>query len=175
MEEAEPGSAELSTRPDVPARALSMRPVTVSIDALLPGDTPRLAGIDRSHVEALVAVEAPLPPILVRASDMSVVDGRHRLLAARLRGAETIEVLFFEGSDADAFLYAVEANVAHGLPLSLAERKVAVTRILASHPHMSDRAIARVSGLSAKAVGVVRGGGCGAGGGGCTPPGGGGC
>ncbi len=73
-----------------------------------------------------------------------------------LRGQERIGVEFFEGSDADAFLRAVEVNVTHGRPLSLADRRAAAARIIASHPHLSTRAIARASGLSAKAVGALR-------------------
>ncbi|WP_265567319.1 transcriptional regulator [Streptomyces hygroscopicus] len=87
---------------------------------------------------------------------MRVIDGTHRLLAALVRGQATIDVEFFEGSEEDAFLRAVEANVAHGLPLSQADRRAAASRIIASHPHMSDRAIARASGLGAKAVASIR-------------------
>jgi ParB-like chromosome segregation protein Spo0J len=123
---------------------------------LLPGESPRLDGVDEEYAARLASLETPLPPILVRRCDMTVIDGRHRLLAALLRGQQRIEVEFFEGSDADAFLRAVEANVTHGRPLSLADRRAAAARIIASHPHLSTRAIARASGLSAKAVAAVR-------------------
>ncbi|WP_328475830.1 transcriptional regulator [Streptomyces sp. NBC_00377] len=126
------------------------------ISALLPGDSPRTEGIDGEHVARLAAVDERLPPILVRRSDLAVVDGRHRLRAARARGEQTIEVEFFEGSDDDAFLRAVRANVTHGLPLSLKDRRAAAARIITSHPHMSDRAIAKASGLNPKAVAGIR-------------------
>ncbi|WP_237524869.1 transcriptional regulator [Streptomyces sp. SID5643] len=87
---------------------------------------------------------------------MRVIDGMHRLLAALVRGQATIDVEFFEGTTEDAFLRAVEANIAHGLPLTHADRRAAATRIIASHPQMSDRAIARASGLGAKAVAAIR-------------------
>ncbi|MEH0541621.1 transcriptional regulator [Streptomyces sp. B21-105] len=87
---------------------------------------------------------------------MRVIDGMHRLLAALIRGQVTIDVEFFEGTAEDAFLRAVQANIAHGLPLSQADRRAAATRIIASHPQMSDRAIARASGLGAKAVAAIR-------------------
>ncbi|MFJ9562057.1 transcriptional regulator [Streptomyces fuscichromogenes] len=73
-----------------------------------------------------------------------------------LKGQETIEVEFFDGSTEDAFLRGVTANVTHGLPLSHADRKAAAARIVTSHPHMSDRAIARASGLGAKTVAAIR-------------------
>ncbi len=146
-----------STEPgvDVPTRS-GAEAVLVRVSELLPGVSPRTEGIDWEHVARLAAVDERLPPILVRRSDLTVVDGRHRLLAARARGGQTIAVEFFEGSDDDAFLRAVRANVTHGLPLSLKDRRAAVARVVASHPHMSDRAIAKASGLSAKAVASIR-------------------
>jgi hypothetical protein len=80
----------------------------------------------------------------------------HRLLAASLLGRETIDVIFFDGSEADVFLHAVQENIAHGLPLSQADRRAAAERIVASHPRMSDRAIGHAVGLAAKTVAAIR-------------------
>ena len=87
---------------------------------------------------------------------MRVIDGMHRLLAASAKGLETIEVEFFDGQPADAFLLAVEANVKHGLLLSQADRRAAAGRIISSHPQMSDRAIGESVGLAAKTVAGIR-------------------
>jgi DNA-binding CsgD family transcriptional regulator len=87
---------------------------------------------------------------------MRVIDGMHRLHAASLRGQDVIEVEFFDGSEEDAFVAAVRANMAHGLPLTLADREAAAERIITSHPHLSDRSIAVTAGLSAQTVGVIR-------------------
>ncbi|MFI7004459.1 hypothetical protein [Nocardia sp. NPDC050175] len=87
---------------------------------------------------------------------MRVIDGAHRLQAAREQGRATIAVKYFDGTDDDAFALAVQVNVSHGLPLSLAERKAAARRLVASHPLWSDRLIASVIGLSHKTVGVER-------------------
>ncbi|TQF07253.1 LacI family DNA-binding transcriptional regulator [Kitasatospora acidiphila] len=87
---------------------------------------------------------------------MRVIDGVHRVLAAKARGQLSIEAEFFDGGQADAFLRAVEANVSHGLPLSQEDRRAAADRILRSHPHLSDRAIGRVAGLGTKAVAALR-------------------
>lgn len=108
------------------------------------------------HVRALAGVEGELPPIVVHRQTMRVIDGAHRLHAARLRGQQDIAVRFFDGGAADAFVLAVAANVAHGLPLSLADRKSAAAHIVASHPRWSDRMIASVAGLSAKTVADIR-------------------
>ncbi|MGV9316435.1 transcriptional regulator [Streptomyces sp. NPDC003691] len=87
---------------------------------------------------------------------MQVIDGVHRVFATILRGADRIDAVFFDGSPEDAFLCAVQANMAHGLPLSLADRRAAAERIVVSHTHISDRAIARATGLGAKTVAALR-------------------
>lgn len=130
--------------------------VTVPISSLLPGESPRLDGHNQEHVARLAEIETPLPPILVDRRTMRVVDGMHRLFAAVLRSRDEIEVEFFDGDREDAFLRAVEANVAHGFPLSQADRRAAAARIMVTHPHMSDRAIAQLAGLGAKTVAAIR-------------------
>ncbi|MGW4276861.1 transcriptional regulator [Streptomyces seoulensis] len=130
--------------------------VSVPIASLLPADSPRLEGQAPEHVARLTAVETPLPPILVDRRSMRVIDGMHRLAAAFRKGEATILVEFFDGTADEAFLRAVEANVTHGLPLSREDRRAATERIIASHPEMSDRAIARVAGLGAKTVAAIR-------------------
>jgi hypothetical protein len=44
----------------------------------------------------------------------------------------------------------------HGLPLSLDYRRAAAERIIASRPHLSDRAIGQAAGLAAKTVAAIR-------------------
>jgi ParB-like chromosome segregation protein Spo0J len=124
--------------------------------SLRPGESPRLNGEDKAHIARLAETEAPLPPILVDRRTMRVIDGMHRLMAASLQGREIIDVVFFDGSEADVFLRAVRENVAHGLPLTQADRRAAAERIIATHPHMSDRAIGHSVGLAAKSVASIR-------------------
>jgi transposase-like protein len=130
--------------------------VTVPISELRPGESPRLNGQDKAHVARLAELETSLPPILVDRRTMKVIDGMHRLIAASLKGHETVEVRFFDGSPADAFLWAVKENVAHGLPLSLADRRAATARIIMSHPELSDRALGELVGLAARTVASIR-------------------
>ncbi|MFE5922370.1 hypothetical protein [Streptomyces sp. NPDC056468] len=87
---------------------------------------------------------------------MRVIDGYHRLKAARLRGERTIAARFFDGDEAAAFVLAVELNVTHGLPLALADRKRAAERIVVSHPQWSDRRVASVTGIAPGTVGEIR-------------------
>src|SRR5580704_2926438 len=138
--------------PHAPEREI----VTVPVQSLKPGESPRSGGESKAHIARLAEVEGPLPPILVDRRTMRVIDGMHRLLAAALKGQETVSVVFFDGSPADAFLQAVRANVTHGLPLSQADRRAAAERIIASHPHLSDRALAESVGLAARTVAAIR-------------------
>jgi ParB-like chromosome segregation protein Spo0J len=128
----------------------------VPIRSLVVAGSPRLAGEDPEHTRLLAESGAALPPILVHRPTRRVIDGLHRLRAAALLGHETIAVNFFDGTIDDAFVRAVRANVTHGLPLSLADRKTAAARIVVSHPQWSDRAIGSATGLAGKTVGVIR-------------------
>lgn len=130
--------------------------VRVPVDAPVIAGSPRAAGVDDEHVWSLVATDQPLPPIIVHRATMRVIDGAHRLRAARLRGLGYIDARFFDGSEADAFVLAVRANIAHGLPLALADRTAAAARIVLSHPQWSDRAIASVAGIAARTVAEIR-------------------
>jgi ParB-like chromosome segregation protein Spo0J len=128
----------------------------VAISALVFGDSPRLSGEDREHTNVLAQTEQPLPPILVHRPTMRIIDGLHRVQAAKLQGEEEIAATFFEGDEDTAFVLAVQSNISHGLPLTLRERTAAAERILSSHSDWSDRAIARATGLSAPTVGAIR-------------------
>ncbi len=130
--------------------------VHVQINSLAYGDSPRIFGESPEHIEALASALSELPPIIVHRSTMRVIDGMHRLKAAILRGDTTIATRFFDGDEADAFVIAVQANIAHGLPLTLAERKQAAQRIMTTHPQWSDRMVASVTGLAAGTAAEVR-------------------
>jgi hypothetical protein len=130
--------------------------VLLSVDDLLPIEGPRAAGLDLDHVRALAQVVSQLPAIVVHHGTGRVVDGMHRVAAARLNNLLTIRARYLHASLDDAFLWAVQANVIHGLPLSMADRRRAAARIIGTHPHLSDRRVARVAGLAAGTVGSLR-------------------
>ncbi|WP_378733287.1 ParB/RepB/Spo0J family partition protein [Nocardia brasiliensis] len=131
--------------------------VDLPIAEILPAASPpRTGGADASHIRMLAESETKFPPIVIHRETMRVVDGWHRLHAAQLRGQTTIAAVLFDGGLAEAFVLAVKLNTAHGLPLSLAERKAAALRILSLYPQWSDRAIAATAGISHKTVGALR-------------------
>lgn len=130
-------------------------PDIVPIATLLPANSPRLAEVDE-HIQVLSETDGELPPILVHRTTLRVIDGMHRLRAAQRRGATTISVCYFDGDEREAFVMSVRLNSAHGLPLTLADRKSAALRIMNYHPEWSDRAIAALVGISDKTVGSIR-------------------
>uniref|UniRef100_UPI00389A2C09 ParB/RepB/Spo0J family partition protein n=1 Tax=Streptomyces yaizuensis TaxID=2989713 RepID=UPI00389A2C09 len=128
----------------------------MEIKSLSIGGSPRISGESMEHVESLIAASGPLPPITVHRPTTRVIDGMHRLRAMTLMGHKTIAVRFFDGTEEDAFVLAVKSNIAHGLPLSAADRGRAAERIITTHPRWSDRMIASVVGTSAKRVAEIR-------------------
>jgi ParB-like chromosome segregation protein Spo0J len=129
----------------------------VAIGSLRPADSPRVRGQDAGHAHALRENLPDLPAILVNRRTMRVIDGMHRLSAARLAGADTIRAELIDTDERTAFLLAVQANTRRGLPLSLADREAAAERILSWYPYWSDRSIAAIAGLAATTVGAIRG------------------
>jgi len=130
--------------------------VTIPLDKLVAGPGIRAAGVNRAHVYNLASCGSALPPILVQEGSLRVIDGLHRVQAARDNGENEICARILDVDDAEAFLRAVTANVAHGLPLTLSDRKAAAARLLRMHPEWSDRALGRAAGISGKTVGVLR-------------------
>ncbi|WP_414639182.1 streptomycin biosynthesis regulator [Actinophytocola sp.] len=87
---------------------------------------------------------------------MRVIDGMHRLWAAKLKNLQEIEARFFDGTPEEAFVLAVQSNIRRGLPLTLEEREAAAKRVIEFYPHLSDRALAARTGLAARTVSMIR-------------------
>ncbi|MEU9078508.1 ParB N-terminal domain-containing protein [Kitasatospora sp. NPDC004745] len=153
------GNAESSAHTEFDLKNFEKLPARdVPITALSPGVSLRQGGTDAAHIQLLIdaAGSAELPPILVQMDGYRVIDGLHRLEAARLRGDDSIKVRFLDCSDSEALVIAMKANGSHGLPLSKADRVSGAQRVLGSHPDWSDRAIAGITGLSAKTIASLR-------------------
>jgi ParB-like chromosome segregation protein Spo0J len=148
--------AETPEGDQAPPRIESFPVVSVAVDSLVFSGSPRRAGEDQQHIRLLAQAPGTLPPIVVHRETMRVIDGFHRVRAARSRGVATIAARLVDCDEDTAFVLAVEANVTHGLPLSRLDRAAAAERIIASHPHWSDRAIGAASGLSDKTVSAIR-------------------
>ncbi|WP_167450181.1 ParB/RepB/Spo0J family partition protein [Streptomyces hyaluromycini] len=143
-------------RVDAEARYAGTETEWIPVADLDLSHSPRSAGENGEHIRVLAESQADLPPIVVQRGTNRVIDGVHRVRAARLRGQEAIRARWFDGDDASAFVLAVRLNVRHGLPLSLADRKAAGTRILCEQEGWSNRAIASAVGLSPKTIAALR-------------------
>jgi ParB-like chromosome segregation protein Spo0J len=132
--------------------------VSVAVDSLVSGFHLRMAGTDTAHVRLLAdaAGAVQLPPILVQQRGMRIIDGMHRVEAAKLRGEQAIRARIVDCSDEKALVLAVRSNTLHGLPLTRADRISSAKRILSAHPDWSDRKVAGIAGLSAKSVASLR-------------------
>ena len=128
----------------------------VPIASLRQGPVVRSEGVDEQYAKLLASLVTPLPPIVVDAATMVVVDGLHRVRAAVLRQETCVRARYVSGSESELLIMAVQANAAHGRPLSLTDRKDAAGRLLSLAPDMSDRAVAEICGLSPTTVGLLR-------------------
>jgi hypothetical protein len=132
--------------------------VSVPIHLLTPGFHLRQEGTDPAHVRLLAdaAGSVQLPPILVQKSGSRIIDGLHRVEVAKLRGEWNINARVVDCTDSEALVLAIRSNTLHGLPLSRADRIAGAKRVLAAHADWSDRAVAAITGLSAKSVASLR-------------------
>ena len=128
----------------------------VSVADLSVGYSPRQMKVDHDHVAALADVVDRLPPVVVDERTMTVIDGVHRVEAYRKLGRSRIPALMFRGSDMEALVIAIQANIQHGKPLSRGERQEAARALLHECPERSDRWVGEVCGVSHTTVAVLR-------------------
>jgi ParB-like chromosome segregation protein Spo0J len=138
------------------AGAASRTATRVALRDLRGAVCPRSTGVDEAHARLLAESRQELPPILVQTRSLRVIDGMHRLRAADLLGLTHITAIMVDEDDKTAFVTAITANVTHGLPLSLPDRRAAAAEIITLHPDWSDRRIAKTVGLSGKTIGSLR-------------------
>lgn len=129
--------------------------VRLPIERVHVGESARLGERSSVHIALVAELAGGWEPLLVT-RDGRIIDGHYRYLAARRLGLRHLECVLFDGDERSAFIEAVRRNIAHGLPLTLQERKGAATRVLTFDPTWSDRKIAKVCGLDHKTVGRLR-------------------
>jgi len=135
---------------------LASEPELAALSALPVGHAWRVRGLDEAHVAALAASYGSLPPVLVRRGDGTIIDGAHRVAAARRLGMTTIAAEWFDGDYLEAFEAFVTRNTVDGLELTVDDRKQGVLRVLVAAPRWSDRRVAELCGVSPKLVARLR-------------------
>jgi hypothetical protein len=130
----------------------------VPVSSLVPGFHLRQDGTSAAHVRLLAdaAGSVRLPSILVQKRGLRIIDGMHRVEVAKLRSEWVINARIVDCTDEQALVLAVRSNTLHGLPLTRSDRISSAKRILTAHPDWSDRAVAGITGLSAKAIASIR-------------------
>ena len=100
------------------------------------------------------------PPVVLFTDEQHfwLADGFHRILAARDAGLSEFPADVRPGTERDALLFSISCNGAHGLPRTNADKRKAVTLLLADAEwsQWSDREIARHCQVSHKCVQKVR-------------------
>lgn len=111
--------------------------------------------LDNDTIERYAESLEQLPPIVVfNIGDNSylLADGFHQVKAAERLGRKEIEVELRQGTKQDTEEYAALANLRHGKPLTRAERRKAVERMLMLHPERANNWIAQDMGVSENTV-----------------------
>jgi hypothetical protein len=103
---------------------------------------------------------AVFPPIDVffDGTDYWLVDGFHRVEAYRRRKVKTVSANVYEGTLREAMLYAMQANLRHGLPATRADKRKAVETMLLDDvwTSWSNREIGRQCGVDGTTVAAMR-------------------
>lgn len=111
--------------------------------------------LDRPTVTAYEESFTDLPPVEVYElpdGRLLLVDGFHRVAAARNRRETRVWAIVKHGGWAEAAEEAVLANLRHGRPYTLPERRRAANRLVRAHPDWADHRIAQLVGTSAHTV-----------------------
>jgi len=118
-----------------------------------PDFQPRTGGLVESHIRLLMESDPTnWPPVTVAPDgdeQYSLIDGFHRYEAATRLQLDTLACIVQDGA---GYPEAVAANLTHGLPLPIADRKEAARWWSKQEPNLSYREIGRRVGLSDKTV-----------------------
>ena len=114
--------------------------------------------LDAETVERYDDAWDRMPPVTVFEVDgrWLLVDGFHRHAAAIRRKIPRISAEIRAGTFTDALDHAAQANLAHGLPLTRAERRRVVETRLRIHPDWSDRRLSDEMGVGRELIARVR-------------------
>jgi ParB-like chromosome segregation protein Spo0J len=112
-------------------------------------------GLREDAVERYAEILDELPPITLWRPNgkLLLVDGWHRIAAARRLGRTDIEAEVHEGDRTEAMVAAILANTKHGVPLSMAERNEGIVRL--AQAGWRQNRIARELGLSTTRVNAI--------------------
>jgi hypothetical protein len=111
---------------------------------------------------ALLMEGVSFPPVVIfdDGSKKYLVDGFHRLYAAKRVGRDRIQADLHSGSKHEGFMYSLRANSSHGLQRSNEDKRHCVMKLVDDFEYIdkSDREIAELCAVSHTFVGKIRAG-----------------
>jgi len=114
---------------------------------------------DPDAVERYAVDFANLPPVRVQLRTFVLIEGKQRIDAAALAGEDLIPIVELDpdGEERDRlWLRAFRENRAHGLGISMPDRKRYARRVLEAFPDWSDALVGEEAGISRTEVGRIR-------------------
>ncbi len=128
----------------------------VALDGLSINEHLRTGGLSETHISLLMQVASPWPPIVVWGDRGLIIDGSHRVEAARRLNRTSLRAVQFRGTFDEAYVESVRLNVRHGLPLTMDDRRRAAAWMVRRHSDWSNMRIAELCGVSSRAVARLR-------------------
>jgi hypothetical protein len=119
----------------------------------LPELNPRTGLCEETIIRYMESFEA-LPPINIQEGTGVLVDGFHRVEAARRLGAEVVPVRMLDIPDEELHLYAGLANCGHGRALDRTERNRFIVRLIEEYSWPAEK-VARTVGISSSSVALA--------------------
>lgn len=155
------------SQPSEPHPVRTLRPDELNItDAISPRAELDEATIDNYTEQMRLGANFPPGVAFWDGKRHWLADGFHRLAAAVRCGRREVEVEIREGTKEEAFFFACGANTRHGLPLSNADKRRVVDRMVRARfraalenpqaKRLSDREIARHIGVSQPFVSAMQ-------------------
>ncbi len=145
-----------------PMPIFKTKPVALN-EIRIDGQTQARCAINQEVVSSyavLMEDHVTLPPVVLFFDGAAywLADGFHRFFATKTNGKPSIIADIHKGTQRDAVLYSLNANVPHGLTLTNEDKRKAVLVMLADPEwsELTDRAIARHCGCSHMTVGRLR-------------------
>ena len=120
-------------------------------DVQIDGDLYPRESPNEEHVRDLAGHLGKYDSPIVVSSDLTLVDGYHRITAATQDGVTTIEAEIYRYEDDETLLrHAVELNSRHGLQLTRKEKKAWVRRVWT--PDVNSEDLARITAVPIRTV-----------------------
>ena len=107
---------------------------------------------------SMMREDVSFPPVAVFQIEgkNALVDGFHRVAAAKRSGRKSIASILRQGTRGDAIKFAITANTSHGLRFTNEDKRRAVNLAMKAFPESTDRELAKLCAVSQPFVSKLR-------------------